>query len=91
MRGKDSLHYLSVHLQKISFLLNSKKFFVRITLRIFRLDLFECLNQFNIYIRMRIERKKIFVTSFLLVKREKESLKIMVNIPFQSIKSYTIF
>lgn len=93
MRGKDSLHYLSVHLQKISFLLNSKKFFVRI----FRLDLFECLNQFNIiwyiyiYIRMRIERKKIFMTSFLLVKREKESLKIMVNISFQSIKSYTIF
>lgn len=40
---------------------------------------------------MRIERKKIFMTSFLLVKREKESLKIMVNISFQSIKSYTIF
>lgn len=62
----------------------------------FRLDLFQCWNHFNIiwyiyiYIRIRIEGKKIFMTSFLLVKREKESLKIMVNISFQSIKSCTI-
>lgn len=56
----------------------------------FNVEIILILFDIYIYIRIRIEGKKIFMTSFLLVKREKESLKIMVNISFQSIKSCTI-
>lgn len=56
----------------------------------FNVEIILILFDIYIYIRIRIEGKKIFMTSFLLVEREKESLKIMVNISFQSIKSCTI-
>lgn len=56
----------------------------------FNVEIILILFDIYVYIRIRIEGKKIFMTSFLLVKREKESLKIMVNISFQSIKSCTI-